>query len=168
MHILDMAGMAINTKSPMGRFFFVMLAAFAEFERDLISERITSVMRFKKQQGDLVGTVPFGFSAIGKKLMPFPDELNIIRKIFARHQDGYTLQWIANELNRYHIHPKRKGEKFYPSTIRAILRNKAYYDPYLTENPAAPNEIVSVVAGPSFAMTSHRSFGVLAEDSPEE
>ena len=36
MHLVDMGGQAVDTSSPMGRFFLTMLASVAEMERGLI------------------------------------------------------------------------------------------------------------------------------------
>ena len=38
-HIVDMNGEAVDTSTPMGRFFLTMMGAMAEMERGLISER---------------------------------------------------------------------------------------------------------------------------------
>lgn len=41
LHVVDMGGQSLNTASSMGRMFLTMTAAFAELERNLISERTT-------------------------------------------------------------------------------------------------------------------------------
>lgn len=52
--------------SPASTMFFSMLAAFAQFERERICERITEGKRAKKLRGGHVGgPVPFGFSKSG-------------------------------------------------------------------------------------------------------
>ena len=44
LHIVDMGGQAISTTSAVGRMFLTMLAGFAQFERDLTSERTRAAM----------------------------------------------------------------------------------------------------------------------------
>jgi len=46
---------SIDTTSPGGRLVLHVLAAFAEFERDLISERTRAGMRARKARGEAVG-----------------------------------------------------------------------------------------------------------------
>lgn len=40
LHLLDIGGMSLDTRSAIGRYFLTMLAGFAELERGLIAERI--------------------------------------------------------------------------------------------------------------------------------
>jgi DNA invertase Pin-like site-specific DNA recombinase len=49
---------AIDTTTPAGRLLFHMLAAIAEFERDLIRERVIAGMRRARAQGRRVGRPP--------------------------------------------------------------------------------------------------------------
>ena len=48
LHLVDMGGQSINTASAMGRMMLTMMAGFAQFERDLISERTTAALQHKK------------------------------------------------------------------------------------------------------------------------
>ena len=45
----------IDTATPMGKFFFVILSGFAEMERELIRERIKSGLARRRKQGKLMG-----------------------------------------------------------------------------------------------------------------
>jgi len=45
----------IDTSSPMGKFFFTILAGFAEMEREMIRERIKLGLERRKQQGKFLG-----------------------------------------------------------------------------------------------------------------
>ena len=46
---------AIDTTTPGGRFFFHIICALAQFERDLISERTKEGMRAAKKRGKVLG-----------------------------------------------------------------------------------------------------------------
>ena len=48
----------IDTKTPGGKFYFHMIAALAQFERDLISQRVTAGMEAAKAEGRHVGRKP--------------------------------------------------------------------------------------------------------------
>lgn len=65
---LDEAGVAlhsvmehIDTKSAMGKFFFTIMAAVAEMERNIISERTAEVLRHKKASGEVYNHIPYGY-----------------------------------------------------------------------------------------------------------
>jgi DNA invertase Pin-like site-specific DNA recombinase len=89
---------AIDTTTPMGRFAFTVFAAIAEFERELIRERVRSGMAHAKANGRHVGRRAFNLNA---------------NQIAIRRDDGFTWQQIADEL--------RVGE----STVRKFMRRQA-------------------------------------------
>lgn len=51
----------IDTTTAAGKLVFRMLAVLAEFERDQISERVSTVVAHKRSKGERVGQVPFGY-----------------------------------------------------------------------------------------------------------
>jgi DNA invertase Pin-like site-specific DNA recombinase len=54
---------AIDTTTPMGRFAFTVFAAIAEFERELIRERVRSGMAHAKAKGKHMGRKPLPLDA---------------------------------------------------------------------------------------------------------
>jgi DNA invertase Pin-like site-specific DNA recombinase len=63
----------IDTSTPAGRMVFGVIASLAEFERELIVERVKAAMALKKKRGEVAGTAPFGFVASGEKRGRGPD-----------------------------------------------------------------------------------------------
>lgn len=116
----------IDTTSAAGRMMFRMLAVLAEFERDQISERTSTAMKFKASQGQRIGKVPFGFDleADGKTLVRNEAEQEILGMIHSLRQSGYSLRDIANELNRTNA-PSKEGKPWTHSTIQRILSRPA-------------------------------------------
>jgi DNA invertase Pin-like site-specific DNA recombinase len=55
---------AIDTTTPMGRFAFAVFAAIAEFERELIRERVRSGMAHAKANGQHIGRPALGLDAV--------------------------------------------------------------------------------------------------------
>ena len=69
-HFTDLGGDIITTGGSAGRMVITMMAAFAEFERNRIQERIVERMQSKRRQctiegswGEVCGTIPYGWQA---------------------------------------------------------------------------------------------------------
>ena len=79
-------------------FMLNMLAAFAEFERDMIADRIRDTRVGLVAQGRrIAGVVPYGYSADAKtkQLIQVPDEVAIVRRLFDLVADGVLPSGIA-------------------------------------------------------------------------
>ena len=127
------------TLGAQGRFLRHVLAAFAEFERDMIATRIAESRAYLKQHGRrLAGNVPFGYDADPKtkQLMPNSDEAPRVAAIFKRAAGGQRPKQIAEAINRLGwrtkvYYAKRSGRTFGGNkwTARQIidtLRNPVY------------------------------------------
>jgi site-specific DNA recombinase len=116
----------IDTTTAAGKMLLTMLAAFAQFERDLTAERTTAALAHKKALGQRVGTVPFGWdlSADGTTLLENTAEQQTIATIRALRASGMTLQAIADHLNASST-PTKKGTKWVHKTIRDIANRAA-------------------------------------------
>lgn len=125
LHLVDMGGQAINTRSAMGRMLLTMMAAFAEFERNLISERTATAMQHMKGQRRVYARVPLGYVADGDDLVRHNDEMLVVRRIRDLRTFGQTYAAIAAAFNAEKV-PTKRGGRWYPSTIRYIEQNDLY------------------------------------------
>lgn len=116
----------IDTTSAAGKMMFRMLAVLAEFERDQISERTTTAMKFKAAQGQRIGKVPFGFDlgTDGVTLVPNPLEQETLSVIKDLRAKGKSLRRIAAELERRKL-PTKEGKPWTHSTIQRIVSRAA-------------------------------------------
>jgi site-specific DNA recombinase len=115
----------IDTTSAAGRMIFRMLAVFAEFERDLISERIKSALDHKRSSGQRVGAVLYGFDLAddGKTLIPNEAEQAVLADIRALRNSGKTLKAIAKALTDRGIPTKTgKSPRWTHQTVARILK----------------------------------------------
>ena len=64
----------IDTKTPMGRFMFTILAGLAQMERDMISERTIAGMEVKREEGWVPGRPPRVTPEIWQKAIDLIDE----------------------------------------------------------------------------------------------
>jgi site-specific DNA recombinase len=71
----------IETTSASGKLMFHIISAFAEFERNVTSERTKFTMNKKFSDGNLITRAPLGYSIINKSLVP-SDNSYIIQEIF--------------------------------------------------------------------------------------
>lgn len=112
----------IDTTTAAGRMVFRMLAVLSEFERDVISERTTAVLRHKKAKREVYAPVALGYADANGKLIAIDEELRVVAEIKAMRAEGKTLRQIADDLNGRGIVGKRGGI-FHASTIKAVLAN---------------------------------------------
>ncbi|HLJ58980.1 MAG TPA: recombinase family protein [bacterium] len=120
LHLVDMGGMTLNTASAMGRMFLTISAAFAELERNLISERTSQALQHKKSRGEPVGRPPFGFKMVDHRLVPIPEELAIIAEVKRQRAEGRTLWQIANYLREQNV-PTRQNGAWRHNSVRQLL-----------------------------------------------
>ncbi len=77
---------SFNTTTSMGRLTLNMLLSFAQFEREVTSERIRDKIAASKKRGMWMGGFPpLGYQRIDKKLLPHPDEMETARFIFEEY-----------------------------------------------------------------------------------
>src|SRR5271167_2548578 len=80
---------AFNTTTSMGRLTLNVLLSFAQFEREVIGERVRDKIAASKRKGIWVGgPVPLGYRSVRKRLEIAPDEVDLVRKIFAEYLRG--------------------------------------------------------------------------------
>lgn len=113
----------VDTSTALGNFFLTITGAFAQMERDLISERTRDALRYKRERGEFIGSPPLGYYAYDKDLLVNQAEMDIIKAIGLLNNE--PLQTVADLLNSRGFKGKRGGT-FYPSTIAYIRKNKLY------------------------------------------
>ena len=77
---------SFNTTSSMGRLTLNVLLSFAQFEREVIGERVRDKIAASKRKGIWVGgPLPLGYRCENKAVLIAPEEAEIVRTIFARY-----------------------------------------------------------------------------------
>jgi len=71
----------IETTSASGKLMFHIISAFAEFERNVTSDRTKMAMNFKAKQGSIVSRAALGYKIQDKKLIP-ADDSYLVQEIF--------------------------------------------------------------------------------------
>jgi len=125
LHLVDMGGQVINTKTAIGRFFLNMMAGFAELERNMIAERTAMALEHKKRNLEPYAPTPLGFERIDDTLKKNDEEWEIVNLIFQLRSEKISYAKIAEELNNRGI-PGKRGGKWYGSTVRYVYQNDLY------------------------------------------
>jgi DNA invertase Pin-like site-specific DNA recombinase len=95
---------SFNTTSSMGRLTLNVLLSFAQFEREVIGERVRDKIAASKRKGLWVGgPVPLGYKSVNKKLVVVPEMAERVRMIFTRYVALRSLGLLAKELDRQGI-----------------------------------------------------------------
>jgi hypothetical protein len=127
---------SFNTTISMGRLTLNILLSFAQFEREVIGERVRDKIAASKRKGIWVGgPVPLGYAAVAKKVVVVPAEAETVRAIFARYLELASVQALAQDLDRSGIRSKPRnladgrlmgGGPFGVGGLAHLLRNRFY------------------------------------------
>jgi site-specific DNA recombinase len=127
---------SFNTTSSMGRLTLNVLLSFAQFEREVIGERVRDKIAASKRKGIWVGgPVPLGYRCIDKKLVVVPEEAEAVRTIFARYLALGSMGALIEDLDRRGIRTKanaltdgrqRGGIRFGVGSLGYLLKNRFY------------------------------------------
>ena len=124
LHLVDMGGQSINTGSSMGKMMLTMLAGFAEFERNAISDRTTAAISHLRKHGSVYNHVPYGFRADGDTLVEDRSEQAVIADMREWKRSGLSYNRIAAHMNARGI-PSKTGAAWAAQTVYGILNRAA-------------------------------------------
>ncbi len=127
---------AFDTSTSMGKLTLNMLLSFAQFEREVSSERVRDKIRASKAKGLWTGGVPkLGYDIKDKKLVINPVEAEQVRSIF----EGYLQCGSLAELEKFveikgfkhkdwvtNKGEQRGGKPFKISALHRLLHEKLY------------------------------------------
>jgi site-specific DNA recombinase len=117
-----------DTSTPMGRMLVQMLGMFAQFERDVIIDRVVAGMERKAAQGKWRGgRRPFGY-LVGDddRLIPEPAEAAVVQLVFELYtRDRLGSDTIAASLNQRGLRTTT-GNLWSKTQILRMLENRVY------------------------------------------
>ena len=127
-----------NTNSSMGRLTLNILLSFAQFEREIISERTRDKMAAARKKGRWVGGRPvlgYDLDHETKKLIVNDKDAALVRRIFELYLKEKSLLQVAIILNKESHKTKRhvtrsgkiiEGRAFRNTRIQYIIKNHVY------------------------------------------
>ncbi|MEY9700401.1 DNA invertase Pin-like site-specific DNA recombinase [Bradyrhizobium diazoefficiens] len=114
-----------NTTTSMGRLTLNVLLSFAQFEREVTSERIRDKIAASKRKGLWVGgPLPLGYEMKDGKVIVVEEEAERVRFIFKRYRELSGVNALVRDLRQRDIRTKTRTENgaFAPDVARASDR----------------------------------------------
>ncbi len=103
------------------------LAIVAEIEKENIRSRMSGGRKQKAKQGGYSGgQPPMGYKVVDGKLVINSDEAEVVRFIFSRKAQGFTMLSTVDALNKAG-YKTRRGKPFVISTVQSIWNNERTY-----------------------------------------
>jgi site-specific DNA recombinase len=131
---------SFNTKDAMGRMTVSILMVFAQFEREVIGERIRDKVAASRKKGKWMGGwTPLGYEVRDRKLIIHEADATRVRAIFRRFVQLKSATLLARELvaagerNRY-------GHLLDKGVLYKLLNNRVYIGDAVHKGTAYPGE----------------------------
>jgi len=147
-----------NTTTSMGRLTLNILLSFAQFERELIGERVRDKIAASKKKGMWMGgTVPIGYDVKDRKLVVNKAEAKIVVDIYRRYLRLKSVRALRAELNAAGIRSKRRlrpdgmqcgNQRFSQGALFLMLQNRTYRGEATHKGNAYPGEHAAIVDKP--------------------
>lgn len=127
---------SFDTSTSMGKLTLNMLLSFAQFEREVSSERVRDKIRASKAKGLWMGGAPrLGYDLINKKLVVNPTEAEQVRHLFEKYLELQSVKDLTEYAQQKGIYGKRwetakrkmrGGNPIAKMSMHRILRDKVY------------------------------------------
>lgn len=121
-----------DTSSAMGEAMLKIILVFAELERKITAERVTSIMLDRAEKGLWNGAnCPLGYKWSEESKFPIVDlsEAKVIKYIYAQYEQTRSALQVMKLLNKNGFKTKRGGE-WSSKTVVDIIRNPFYKGTY--------------------------------------
>ena len=160
----------IDTTRPSGRLALNMFGSIAEYEKDIIVERLTMGReQILKKRGETGGLLVYGFTREeGKKIGIDKEKAEVVKKIFQDYENGINMEQIAKNLNELKIQPPR-SEMWRSSAIRKIIGNREKYEGCVRSGKNNENERWPTILKDNFKKSYVSIIGQITEilDEPK-
>jgi DNA invertase Pin-like site-specific DNA recombinase len=146
---------SFNTTTSMGRLTLNVLLSFAQFEREVISERVRDKVAASKAKGMWMGgPVPLGYAAVDRKLVVNQAEAETIRFIMRRYLELGSVRELMVDLEQHGVRTKvqqmrdgstRGGLSFTRGPLYHLLKNRIYIGRIVHHEKTYPGEHQPIV-----------------------
>jgi site-specific DNA recombinase len=143
------------TTAACGRLTLNVLLSFAQFEREVIGERVRDKIAASKRKGLWVGgPVPFGYATVNKKLVIVPGEAETVRTMFRLYLECGSVGALAEELTRRNVVSKvrtfasgrvKGGGPYSVGALAHFLKNRFYIGEVVYQGETHSGEHASII-----------------------
>ncbi|MBR1329888.1 recombinase family protein [Bradyrhizobium ottawaense] len=136
---------SFNTKDAMGRMALNILVTFAQFERELIGERIRDKVAASRKRGKWMGGwTPLGYEVHDRKLLIHEADAERVRSIFRRFVQLKSATLLARELVAANERT-RYGQLLDKGVLYKILHNRVYLGEAVHKGTSYPGEHEAII-----------------------
>jgi site-specific DNA recombinase len=147
-----------NTTSSMGRLTLNVLLSFAQFEREVIGERVRDKIAASKKKGMWMGGMPpLGYDVKDRKLVVNTNEARTVVDIYRRYLVLKSVRDLHDELAGAGIRSKRRarldgttygGQKIARGALYLMLQNRIYRGEITHKSKSYPGEHPAIIDQP--------------------
>ena len=135
----------INSATSMGRLMLNVLLSFAQFEREVIGERIRDKVAASRKRGMWMGGfVPLGYDVRDRKLVVNDAEADLVGAVFTGFVETRSGTVLLRRLREGRATTKR-GKPFTKTDIYRVLNNRVYLGEAVHKGTAYPGEHDAIV-----------------------
>jgi len=150
---------SFNTTTSMGRLTLNILLSFAQFEREVIGERIRDKVAASRKKGMWMGGfVPLGYEVRNRKLLINDAEAATVRMIFERFVTVGSATALARTLAAEDVRTRR-GRLIDKGFLYKLLNNRVYIGDAMHKGTAYPGEHEAIITRALW----DRAHGILRE-----
>jgi len=141
---------SFNTTTSMGRLTLNILLSFAQFEREVIGERIRDKFAASRKRGMWMGGhPPIGYDVKDRKLVVNEAEAGLVRSIFERFLCLGSVTLVVRDLQAEGKLTKR-GKPFDKGVVYKLLNNSVYAGEAVHKGTSYPGEHEAIVDRDTF------------------
>lgn len=136
----------IDSSMVSGETLASIFAALAQKESESISQNMRMSYKRRMERGTFFpSTVPYGYTANGRRLVINEEQAEIVRRIFTEYLSGKSMDAIADALNEDEVPVRINNERIWRnSAISYILSNERYIGNSLWQKTYATDTLPAV------------------------
>src|SRR6202171_1558866 len=136
---------SFNTTTSMGRLTLNVLLSFAQFEREVIGERIRDKFTASRKRGIWMGGwAPLGYEVRDRKLVVNEVDAKLVRSIFQRFLKTGSATTLARELIKENVRNKY-GKLVDKGILYKMLSNPVYIGLVVHKGVSYPGEHIGII-----------------------
>ncbi|MBO8170115.1 MAG: recombinase family protein [Thermoanaerobacteraceae bacterium] len=145
-----------DTSTSQGQLQMQILAAFAEYFRKQLADKVLGGMINRAQEARPMGRRPYGYSVKSGRFEIIEEEADIVREIFETYAyKNKGLRSIADDLNK-RGYRTASGNKWSHVSIRDILDNEIYKGTFIWKDVRMEDAVPQIISKELYNLANRR------------